>query len=377
MEIPFTPSERRSLGVEWELQLVDLNTRELTSASIEILADLLPHGGDEHAKVKHELLQCTLEVITGVCGTVAEARADLTQSVTAVQAAAAARGVGVLCAGTHPTSHWLDQKITPNPRYEALVEELQWVARRFQIFGVHIHVGVTSRDKVLPIVNAMAGYLPHFLALTASSPFWIGHDTGLASARSKVFEALPRAGLPYQLSGWDEFERYMETMVQAKAIESVREVWWDVRPHPDLGTVELRVCDGLPTLDEITVVAALTQCLVERFDREIEAGAQLTMPDGWILRENKWRAARFGLDAAIIANDGRTVVPVKQALLRLVGELMPIANTLGCADELRGIDRILTVGASYQRQRAVAEASGGDLTKVVDSLLEEMASGLP
>jgi len=376
MEIPFRPSERRSLGIEWELQLVDLDTRELTSASIEILSDLLPDGPGEHAKIKHELLQCTIEVITGICTTVAEARADLAETVAAVRAAAAARGVGVLCAGTHPTSHWLDQKITPNPRYEELVEQLQWVARRFQIFGVHIHVGVTSRDKVLPIVNAMAGYLPHFLALTASSPFWISHDTGLASARSKVFEALPRAGLPYELSGWAEFERYMDTMVQARAVESVREVWWDVRPHPDLGTVEMRVCDGLPTLDEVAAVAALTQCMVERFDREIDLGAQLSMPEGWILRENKWRAARFGLDAEIIANDGRTVMPVQQAIRQLVGQLMPIANTLGCADELRGIDRILTVGASYQRQRAVAEASGGDLTKVVDSLLEEMASGL-
>lgn len=377
MEIPFTPSQRRSLGVEWELQLVDLDTRELTSASIEILSDLLPDGPTADAKVKHELLQCTIEAITGICGTVAEARADLAATVREVIDAAAARNVGVLCAGTHPTSHWLDQKITPNPRYEQLVEELQWVARRFQIFGIHIHVGVTSRDKVLPIVNAMAGYLPHFLALTASSPFWIGYDTGLASARSKVFEALPRAGLPYEMSGWDQFERYMDTLVNARAIQSVREVWWDVRPHPDLGTVELRICDGLPTLEEITVVAALTQCLVEQLDRKLDAGAELAMPEGWVLRENKWRAARFGLDAEILVNDTRKVLPVREALAEITGQLMPIAHTLDCADELRGIDRILTVGASYQRQRAVAEASDGDLTKVVDSLLDEMASGLP
>lgn len=377
MDIPFTPSERRSLGVEWELQLIDLETRELTSASIEILSDLLPDGPSETTKVKHELLQCTIEVITGICSTVAEARADLAATVRSVIEAAAARNVGILCAGTHPTSHWLDQKVTPNPRYEELVEELQWVARRFQIFGIHIHVGVTSRDKVLPIVNAMAGYLPHFLALTASSPYWIGYDTGLASARSKVFEALPRAGLPYEMSGWDEFERYMAALVQARAIESVREVWWDVRPHPDLGTVELRICDGLPTLNEVAAIAALTQCLVERLDRRLDSGAELTMPDGWVLRENKWRAARFGLDAQIITSDTGRVVPIRNAITELAGELMPIAHTLNCADELRGIDHILTVGASYQRQRAVAAASGGDLTKVVDSLLGEMAAGLP
>lgn len=203
MEIPFTPSERRSLGVEWELQLVDMDTRELTSAAIEIIGDLYPSGAGESAKIKHELLQCTIEVVTGVCGTVSEATADLERSIRAVSEAAAARNVGVMCAGTHPTSHWLDQKITPQPRYEELVEELQWIARRFQIFGIHIHVGVGERDRVLPIVNALSGFIPHFLALTASSPYWIGHDTGLASARSKVFEALPRGGLPYQLSGWD------------------------------------------------------------------------------------------------------------------------------------------------------------------------------
>ena len=377
MEIPFTPSERRSLGVEWELQLVDLDSRELTSAAIEIIGDLFPGGPGDQAKIKHELLQCTIEVVTGICATVREARADLQESVQAVSDAAAARNVGVLCAGTHPISHWLDQKITPQPRYEQLVEELQWIARRFQIFGIHVHVGVGERDRVLPIVNALSGYIPHFLALTASSPFWIGNDTGLASARSKVFEALPRAGLPYQLSGWDQFERYMNTLVQARAVESVREVWWDVRPHPDLGTVELRICDGVPTLDEIATVAALAQCLVEKFDRDLDAMLQLPVPDAWLLRENKWRAARFGLDAELIVDDERSVVPVRRALVDLVGELTPIAHTLDCADELRGVDRILTVGASYQRQRAVAEASSGDLTKVVDSLLDEMASGLP
>ncbi|HEU4543031.1 MAG TPA: glutamate--cysteine ligase [Jiangellaceae bacterium] len=377
MKIPFTPSSGRSLGVEWELQLVDMDTRELTSAAIEIIGDLYPGGAGEHAKIKHELLQCTIEVVTGVCRTVGEARADLRDSARAVSEAAAARNVGVMCAGTHPISHWLDQKITPQPRYEELVEELQWIARRFQIFGIHIHVGVGERDRVLPILNALSGYIPHFLALTASSPYWIGNDTGLASARSKVFEALPRAGLPYQLSGWDQFERYMSTLVQAKAIESVREVWWDVRPHPDLGTVELRVCDGVPTLEEITVVAALAQCLVEKFDRDLDAAVELPVPDAWLLRENKWRAARFGLDAGLIVHDARSVVPVRKSLTDLVGELMPIAHTLDCADELRGVDRILTIGPSYQRQRAVAEASGGDLTKVVDSLLDEMASGLP
>ncbi len=362
--------------MEWELQLVDLETRELTAASIEILRQMYPTGPEETAKVKHELLQCTLEVITGICGTVAEACADLRDTVVTVRDIAAGMNVGILCAGTHPTSHWINQPVTPNPRYEQLVEQLQWVARQFQIFGIHVHVGVSDRDRVLPIINGVSTYLPHLLALSASSPFWLGIDTGLASARSTVFEALPRAGLPRQLSRWDEFEEYMDTLLATRSVESVREVWWDVRPHPDFGTVELRICDGLPTLQEIAAVAALTQCLVERFDRDLEAGKVPSAPDSWVLHENKWRAARYGLDAELIAEDHRSLVPVRDALRNLASELTPIAHTLGCAGELRGVDRILETGASYQRQRAVAAASEGDLTRVVDSLLDEMAAGL-
>lgn len=376
MDIPFVPSQRSSLGIEWELQLVDRQTRQLSSHAIDILGDLRPADGSEHPKAKHELLQSTIEVITGVCTTVAEARADLADTVKTVARAAEPYGIGLMCAGTHPISHWADQKITPKPRYEQLVDQLQWLARRFQIFGVHVHVGVRSPQKVIPIVNALMTYVPHFLAISASSPYWVGHDTGLASARSQVFEALPTAGLPDQLSGWEQFESYMETLISTQAIQSVREVWWDIRPHPDFGTVELRICDGIPTLQEITVVAAMAQCLVERLDHELDNGYTLPVPSTWVVKENKWRAARFGLDADIIVNDKGKVVPVRQALLDLADDLMPIARRLGCADELAGVDHLLTVGASYQRQRAVADASDGDLTRVVDSLLAEMASGL-
>ncbi|WP_026877433.1 glutamate--cysteine ligase [Jiangella gansuensis] len=376
MQIPFTPSDSSSLGVEWELQLVDTQTRELTSGAVEILEELRPAGADEHPKAKHELLQSTIEVVTGVCGTVAEARADLTETVRTVATAAQRRGLGLMCAGTHPISNWANQKISPKPRYEQLVENLQWLARRLQIFGVHVHVGVRAPAKVIPIVNALTTYVPHFLALSASSPYWVGHDTGLASSRSKVFESLPTAGLPYQLSGWDQFESYMDTLITTQTIESVREVWWDIRPHPDFGTVELRICDGLPTLDEVCTIAALAQCVVERLDRELDRGYTLPSPKNWVVRENKWRAARFGLDAEIIVDDQDTVVPLRQALLDLADDLMPIARRLSCADELAGIERIVSHGASYQRQRTTAEANGGDLTKVVDSLLEEMATGL-
>jgi carboxylate-amine ligase len=377
VQIPFHSSERSSLGVEWELQLIDPQTRELTSGATEILAEITPAGLEEHPKAKHELLQSTIEIITGICGTVAEAKADLAGTLAEVVAAADRHGLGVMCAGTHPFTDWQTQQISPKERYAELVEKMQWLARRLQIFGVHVHVGVRAPEKAIPIVNALTTYVPHFLALSSSSPFWVGADTGLASARSKVFEGMPTAGLPYQLSGWDGFESYMETLISTRAIESVREVWWDIRPHPDFGTVELRICDGLPTLDEVGAVAALSQCLVEQFDRELDRGYTLPTPASWVLRENKWRAARYGLDAEIITDERGTVQPVREAIADLVEELAPTARRLDCTAELADVSRILAVGSSAQRQRAVAAAHGGDLRPVVDSLLAELHDGLP
>jgi carboxylate-amine ligase len=377
VQIPFQSSERASLGVEWELQLIDRETRELTAGAIEILEELRPPELDEHPKAKHELLQSTIEIITGICGTVEEAKADLAGTLADVGAAAGRRGLGLMCAGTHPFTDWQTQQISPKERYLRLVEEMQWPARRLQIFGVHVHVGVRAPEKAMPVVNALCQYVPHFLALSASSPFWVGRDTGLASARTKIFEGMPTAGLPYQLSGWPEFEQYMSSLISTQSIESVREVWWDIRPHPDFGTVELRVCDGLPTLQEIGAVAALAQCLVEQFDTQLDRGYTLPTPASWLLRENKWRAARYGLDAEIVVDDQGTVRPVRRALLDLVEDLMPTAKRLGCAGELADVERVLETGGSYQRQRAVAAAHDGDLTAVVDSLLAEMRDGLP
>ncbi|SDF43493.1 carboxylate-amine ligase [Blastococcus aurantiacus] len=377
MEIPFRSSERASLGVEWELQLIDRDTRELSPGANEILEQLRPEGAEEHPKAKHELLQSTVEIITGVCTTVREAKADLAGTLAEVAAAAEQRNLGLMCAGTHPFTDWQSQLISPKERYLELVERMQWMARRMQIFGVHVHVGVRAPEKAIPIVNALCQYIPHFLALSSSSPFWVGCDTGLASSRTKIFEGMPTAGLPYQLAGWAEFEEYMETLISTKSIDSVREVWWDVRPHPDFGTVELRICDGLPTLDEIGAVAALAQCLVEQFDTQLDRGYTLPTPASWVLRENKWRASRYGLDADIVVDEKGTVRPVRQAIIDLVEELRPTAKRLDCEAELADVLRVLDVGASYQRQRAVAAAHDGSLGPVVDSLLAEMRDGLP
>jgi carboxylate-amine ligase len=376
VRIDFSSSQRTSLGVEWELELVDLDTRQLASASDDVLMAISPDGDGEHPKAKHELLQSCVEVITGICQTVAEARADLAETVAEVSGAAAERNLGIMCSGTHPITDWTTQRITEKDRYQTLVERNQWMARQLQIFGVHVHCGIRAPGKAIPIVNALLAYLPHFLALSASSPYWIGADTGLASYRSKVFEALPTAGLPYQLSGWDAFEKYMEALISSHAIQSIREVWWDIRPHPGFGTVELRICDGLPTLDEIACVAALSQCLVERFDRQLDHGYTLPEPRPWLVRENKWRAARYGLDAEIVIDNSGKVQPVVAAIHDLVDDLLPIARRLDCRAELEAIPKLIERGASYQRQRAVAAEHNGELEPVVDSLVAEMRDGL-
>ncbi|HKE99445.1 MAG TPA: glutamate--cysteine ligase [Actinomycetes bacterium] len=377
MHIDFVSSERASLGVEVELELVDRASRELRSGATEILASLgESHPGGDHPKAKHELLESTVEIITGICQTAAEAKEDLAGTLAEVQAEAARHGLELMCSGTHPFSDWAKQDISPNERYAQLIEDMQWLARRLQIFGIHVHVGVRSAEKAIAMVNALSMYIPHFLALSASSPYWMGVDTGLASARSKVFESLPTAGLPYQLAGWGEFEGFMNTLISAKTIQTIREVWWDIRPHPNFGTVELRICDGLPTLSEVATAAAMSQCLVHQLDTLMDRGYTLPVPRGWVVRENKWRAARHGLDAEIILDERGQLQPVRTAIRELVEELTPVAERLGCVEELRGALPIIERGPSYVRQRQVV-AAGGTLVDVVDSLVQELRTDRP
>jgi len=377
MEIAFCGSPRSSIGVEWELELVDRETGELRSGASEILDRLARRRGGEHSKAKHELLESCVEVITGVCGSVGDALVDLHETVEEVREEAGALGLELMCSGSHPTTDWTTQQISPNPRYHQLIDHMQWMARQMQIFGVHVHVGVQSGKKAVSIVNALTAYMPHLLALSASSPYWVGTDTGLASYRSKVFEGLPTAGPPYLLSGWSQFEEFMETLIAAGSISSIRDVWWDIRPHPNFGTVELRIFDGLPTLLEVGVAAALSQCLVEMLSSQLDRGYTLQVPHDWIVRENKWRAARYGLDADIIVDDQGGTQPLRQSLIELVQELGPVADRLGCGEQLTGTHEVLAHGPSYQRQRRVAKDHGGDLRAVVDSLIDEMRTGQP
>jgi carboxylate-amine ligase len=355
-----------------ELEIVDARTRELSSAGSHLL-ELMGRGHPDgaHPKAKHELFESTVEIITGVCSDVAEARADLQATLTELTSHAEERGLAVLCSGSHPFSHWAAQEISPDPRYHKLVGEMQWLARRLQIFGIHVHVGVRSAEKVIAIANALTTYIPHFLALSASSPYWLGKDTGLASCRSKVFESLPTAGLPHRLADWTEFEEFMGTLLRSKAIASIREVWWDIRPHPDFGTVELRICDGLPRLTEVASVAALSQCLVEWMDMRYDRGLDLPVPKAWVLRENKWKAARYGMEAEIIVDEYGALCPIRDAVADLVDELSPVSRRLGCEDELMATLAVVDEGPSYVRQRAVV-AAGGSLVDVVDALVQEL-----
>ena len=372
MGIEFNPSHGATLGVEWEVQLVDSRTKRLRQVAGEVLAALPEYSnGGENPKLRHELMQSTIEVVTDPSETVQDAVADLSVTMGRLAGVVDSRGMALACSGTHPISDWRDATMAPSERYAELVEEMQWLAWRIQTYGVHVHVGIRAWEKVIPVVNALAAYLPHFLALTASSPYWIGLDTGLASCRSVVFGALPTAGPPHMLADWTEFEEYMETLLRAGTVQSIKEVWWDIRPHPDFGTVEIRMCDGIPTFREVGMAVALGQCLVQLFDQQLDRGYTLPCPPSWVVRDNKWRATRHGLDAIMITDDTGSTAPLRDQIYELIQELTPIAERLGCREELAVASEILEHGASYERQRAIV-AAGGSLEDVVTALVTEM-----
>jgi carboxylate-amine ligase len=371
--ISWNPSRGPTIGVEWELQLIDSSTKMLRQDAGEVLAALpgLTEEG-EHPKLRHELMQSTVEVVTGICSTVSEIKEDLSATISQLERITGRRGTMLACAGTHPVSDWRDAKMAPIQRYAELVEQMQWLVRRIQTFGVHVHVGIRDGSKAIPIVNALAAYLPHFLALTASSPFWSGQDTGLASSRAIVFGGLPTSGPPEPLTDWTEFEEYMDTLLRAGTIRSIKEVWWDIRPHPDFGTVEIRMFDGVPTMREIGMTAALSQSLVQMLDTQLDRGYKLPSLPGWVVRDNKWRATRYGLDAIVITDDSGSTAPLRDELYELTRELQPVADRLGCGPELEVVTEVLDIGASCERQRAIV-ASGGGLSDVVDALVTEFA----
>jgi carboxylate-amine ligase len=369
-KLPFKGSPRPTVGVELEVQILDPETMNLTSGSLDIL-NRVDTNGAEHPKIKQELTQSTIEVITGICDTVADARADLSATLEQIYAIGDEAGLAFALAGTHPFAQWRDQEIFPNERYQMLVDRIQWPARRLLIYGLHVHVGVSSGEKAIALSNALTTYIPHLLALSASSPFTDYEDTGLASTRSKIFEGMPTAGLPFRLSNYGEFQAFMNTLIRAGAIQSVREIWWDIRPHPSFGTIEIRVCDVPSTLSEVAALTAFIQSLVVCLGENYERGHYVDILRAWIVRENKWRAARKGLDAHIITDNQGGHAPLRREIEQVMEEIAPHARDLGCYDELQGVRTILNGGASYERQRRTY-AETGSLEAIVASLADEM-----
>ncbi len=377
MHIDFTTNATPSLGIELELHLVDAETNDLVNAAPDILDQLAaPYSGDEHPKAKRELFQSTIEIITDVCDTPAEAKADLSDTLQLVRSAAEERGLKVMSAGTHPFAKASDQLISPDPRYHALVEDMQWAARRLLICGTHFHVGVQSGEEAIAVFNELQRHLPLFLIISSSSPYLEAEDTGLASSRSKVFEALPTAGLPPMVTDWHDFENFMETLMKAERISSIREVWWDIRPHPEFGTVELRMCDAAPTLRETAALAALAQTLVADIAERYRRGELSEPPRQWTIRENRWLAGRYGVDAELIVNSVGERQSALTLLEELIDHLRPMAQRIGSAAELEDLLELWSIGPSYLRQRHII-ASGGSFEDVVASLVGELEADEP
>jgi carboxylate-amine ligase len=260
--------------------------------------------------------------------------------------------------------------VTDKERYHRLLERMQWAARRLLIFGLHVHVGAPDGETAIQVVNHLEPWLPHLLALTASSPLWQGRDTGLASTRIKIFESLPTAGLPYRHHNWHEFEQLLEALIRAQTVESIRETWWDVRPHPHFGTVEVRICDMPPTLADSVAIAALIQALVVHLQREVAEGASVRLPHNRIVRENKWRATRWSTRGSTIVDEEGKLEPISESITKLLEKLRPVFTELGSEAEVARLEHLTHEGPSYARQRAVHEKAG-DLKAVVDSLIRE------
>lgn len=367
--IQFTSNDRPTLGVELELGIVDGQTMALTSA-YQRIADEVAGAEALGESLKPELMQCVLEINTGVCETVDQAEADLREKLLVVQGACDRLGLGLWWGATHPFSRWADQEVTPNDRYKQLVNLLQEMARRLVTFGLHVHVGVDSGDKAVMICDRIMRHLPTLLALSASSPFWEGRNTGLRSHRSKVMEGLPTAGLPTLMRNWSEYVWLVNHMIDTRFINTIREIWWDVRPHHNFGTVEVRVCDMPGNLEDTLAIAGLIQCLVKALSDEIDQGAYQHDCHPMMVQQNKWRATRFGVGATLVDSFSYEELPVVATVTRLATKLRPVAQSLGCENRLDRCIRLAEGPCAADRQLELF-AEHGDHAEVVRRLCQE------
>jgi len=357
-----------SLGVEEELMIVDSETLDLTNSIEEMLQALEETGaaGD----VKPELMESVCEIATSPSRDAAEVGNQLAELRATVQEVAEARGLAIGAAGTHPFAMWEDQRIVRRPRYRDLIAGLQFVARQELIFGIHVHVGLDDPDKAIHVVNGMRVHLPVLLALSANSPFWRGQTTGMLSARTPIFRAFPRVGIPPRYEDYEDWSRRIEFMVDSRVINDYTYLWYDVRPHPQFGTVEIRVMDGQTRLEHTVGLAALAQAMVKELAEHFESGQQLSRYPYEMLDENKWLAARHGLEGELVDLPSKERVSTRDLARRLIDRLRGHAQDLGSANELDAVHDLVERGNGGSRQLVVYEANH-DLREVVSEIVEK------
>ena len=357
-----------TIGVEEEYQIVDASG-ELRSHIDTLLAAATPRLGD---KVKREMMQSVVEVGTTICRDVDEARDQLGEMRQTLAELLAPEGLRLACAGTHPTSRWDAQQITDHDRYKVLEEELQDVVRALVIFGLHVHVAIPEPDLRIEVLNEARYFLPHLLALSTSSPFWMGRNTGLKSYRSVVWSNFPRTGIPPDLTSYDEYENYVDLLVKTGSIDDGKKIWWDLRAHPSFPTLEFRVCDMPTRLEETICLAALMQAICAKLLqlRERNLGFRKYMPA--LISENKWRAIRYGLDGKLIDFGKQAEVPMRELAIELIEFVDDVVDDLGSRKAVEYVRTILAEGTSADRQLRVFKQTG-DARKVIDLLVAETA----
>jgi carboxylate-amine ligase len=365
-KLEFVSNQEPTLGIELEVALVDAETMALSS-SVQQVLERVPKRFE--GSIKPELMQCYLEINSGICRTVDEAEADLAEKVRVVQEITDELGLRLFWGATHPFSLWREQQVTPTERYHNLVELLQDMARQLITFGLHVHVAVDSGDKAITICDHIQQHLPLLLALSCNSPFWENRVTGLQSNRSKIMEGLPTAGLPLTMRNWSEYTWLINHLIETGFINTIREIWWDVRPHHNFGTVEVRVCDMPGSLKDVTALAALIQCLVCALSDRIDEGTYQVESHPMMVRQNKWRACRYGPQARLVDPDSRQARPVADAAESLVRILWPTAERLGCQEPLHGILGMAAGPSWADRQLQLLEETG-DPREVVRQFCE-------
>lgn len=368
----FAQSAQSTVGIEWELQLIDKDSNDLRQAAGYVMEQI----GDKDF-IQAEMLLNTIEITSGVHETVNGCIDDLTQGAQLVREVTEPLRIDIATAGSHPFANPAYQRVTDSARYEELVNRTQYWGRQMLLFGTHVHVGIDSRDKVLPIVRAMLTRAFHIQALSSSSPYWAGEHTQYASNRAMVFQQLPTAGTPRQFEQWHDLEQFTADLKKTGVIDDFNEVRWDIRPSPGWGAIETRVCDANTNLHELRAIAALVHCLVDYFSTELEQGREIpTIPD-WYVGENKWRASRYGMDAILITDKHGNEEHISDTVKSLLKTLEPTAAKLKCLDDLEGITDILKIGAAYQRFTEVAKRNGGSLDAVVEHMRAEMRADKP